>query len=367
MFLRVLEYYKGTLILTTNRVGAFDEAFKSRIHLNLYYPALNKDQTLAIWKMNLERIIKRKQGRLAADVPEILAFAEQLFDRQSQTSARWNGRQIRNAFQTALAMAEYEALGDSGITADWELLEKIKSRLEVRHFETVANASAEFDAYIEETIGGNDSKRALDDRERADHFKWFKPVNTQGESRPAQWPFNTPGPQNMGHFASPPGFKASGMAGNAQNEPRPGQWPFNTTGPPTGSYQPASADPFAPSSAYQQSVLFATQRAAAAKTTFQQGASWSSPQQPWAGMGSSPARPPQESGGPSPHMLNATAPSGWPPAKDESEYGYQNTSFNQFDGGRQGAPSTPSNRDQRSDLRTPVGMGAAQSQDDDGY
>lgn len=34
-FLRALEYYEGILILTTNRVGTFDEAFKSRIQLAL--------------------------------------------------------------------------------------------------------------------------------------------------------------------------------------------------------------------------------------------------------------------------------------------------------------------------------------------
>ncbi|KAK6066828.1 hypothetical protein SCUP234_11884, partial [Seiridium cupressi] len=33
VFLRVLEYYEGILILTSNRVGIFDEAFKSRIQL----------------------------------------------------------------------------------------------------------------------------------------------------------------------------------------------------------------------------------------------------------------------------------------------------------------------------------------------
>lgn len=37
VFLRVLEYYNGLLFLTTNRVGTIDEAFKSRIHLSLYY------------------------------------------------------------------------------------------------------------------------------------------------------------------------------------------------------------------------------------------------------------------------------------------------------------------------------------------
>lgn len=40
VFLRVLEYYNGLLFLTTNRVGTIDEAFKSRIHLSLYYVSI---------------------------------------------------------------------------------------------------------------------------------------------------------------------------------------------------------------------------------------------------------------------------------------------------------------------------------------
>lgn len=41
VFLRTLEYYAGILFLTTNRVALFDDAFKSRIHMSLYYPALD--------------------------------------------------------------------------------------------------------------------------------------------------------------------------------------------------------------------------------------------------------------------------------------------------------------------------------------
>ena len=36
VFLRIMEYYKGLLFLTTNRVGTFDEAFKSRVHISLF-------------------------------------------------------------------------------------------------------------------------------------------------------------------------------------------------------------------------------------------------------------------------------------------------------------------------------------------
>ena len=40
VFLRVIEYFEGILILTSNRVGTFDEAFKSRLQLALHYEKL---------------------------------------------------------------------------------------------------------------------------------------------------------------------------------------------------------------------------------------------------------------------------------------------------------------------------------------
>jgi len=36
--------------LTTNRVGTFDEAFKSRIHLAIRYSDLDEDQRVEIWR-----------------------------------------------------------------------------------------------------------------------------------------------------------------------------------------------------------------------------------------------------------------------------------------------------------------------------
>ncbi|KAL9596832.1 MAG: hypothetical protein Q9219_005546 [cf. Caloplaca sp. 3 TL-2023] len=66
VFLRVLEFYPGILFLTTNKIGHFDEAFKSRIHVSLYYRS-----TLKIWKMNLDRLAKSKktlEGRDGRDI-----------------------------------------------------------------------------------------------------------------------------------------------------------------------------------------------------------------------------------------------------------------------------------------------------------
>lgn len=56
VFLRVLEYYEGILILTSNRVGTFDEAFKSCIQLSLHYENLGKRQCRKIWKNFLSHL-----------------------------------------------------------------------------------------------------------------------------------------------------------------------------------------------------------------------------------------------------------------------------------------------------------------------
>ncbi|TGO30949.1 hypothetical protein BPAE_0002g00400 [Botrytis paeoniae] len=100
--------------LTTNRVGDFDEAFVSRIHMSLYYPELKKEQTKQLFKLNLDLIKDRfnaQNRKLTFDDSAIINFAEIHFDNHEH--ARWNGRQIRNASQTALALAEFDALNKS--------------------------------------------------------------------------------------------------------------------------------------------------------------------------------------------------------------------------------------------------------------
>jgi hypothetical protein len=74
VFLRVLEYYEGILILTSIRVGTFDEAFQSRIQLSLHYEPLTESQRITIWKNFLRRLKtpeQEEQARInAADVGE---------------------------------------------------------------------------------------------------------------------------------------------------------------------------------------------------------------------------------------------------------------------------------------------------------
>jgi hypothetical protein len=49
VFLCQLEYYRGIMFLTTNRVSDFDDAMQSRIHLPLKYNKLSKDRRTQIW------------------------------------------------------------------------------------------------------------------------------------------------------------------------------------------------------------------------------------------------------------------------------------------------------------------------------
>ena len=161
VFLRILEYYSGILFLTTNRVGAFDDAFRSRIHLTLYYPKLDARSSLKIWKTNLRRMKNLNQERVQSgrqkveiDKDDILRYAKNDYKR-----LQWNGRQIRNAFQTALALAEFEVRGKADK----------RPRVTVTQFKTIAKASIDFDKYLEATHGMSEDKTAKRDRVRAEY------------------------------------------------------------------------------------------------------------------------------------------------------------------------------------------------------
>jgi SpoVK/Ycf46/Vps4 family AAA+-type ATPase len=99
VFLRVLEYYDGILILTTNRIGTFDEAFKSRVQLALHYPALSESDRLDIWLNFLNTLSDSEESDNIEDIKKKLP-----------TLARHslNGRQIRNTVNTARQLARYK-------------------------------------------------------------------------------------------------------------------------------------------------------------------------------------------------------------------------------------------------------------------
>ncbi|KAL6895928.1 hypothetical protein HDV57DRAFT_31046 [Trichoderma longibrachiatum] len=182
VFLRVLEYYAGILFLTTNRIGDFDEAFTSRIHISLYYPPLDKSSTREIFRLNL-RIIKQRFLDKGRDIDihekDILKYATAYWKKHE--NMRWNGRQIRNACQTALAMAEFDAQNQSsGGTAEGKKKKKMggmmrdenaKVELTHLHVQIVSDAYLEFMRYLKSIYGFSADEVAKNMRLRAKHPK----------------------------------------------------------------------------------------------------------------------------------------------------------------------------------------------------
>ncbi|RSL55359.1 hypothetical protein CEP54_009403 [Fusarium duplospermum] len=166
VFLRVLEYYKGILFLTTNRVGRMDEAFRSRVHVSLYYPPLNEQSTLDIFRINIERTEKRKGDKMKLEKSNIEDFALDHYQANDQR-VRWNGRQIRNAFHIAVALAENEAVEKANQPGK----KYRRPKLRARHFLTVEKASSEFDNYLVSVLGMGQADRAKQNSHRRDDWR----------------------------------------------------------------------------------------------------------------------------------------------------------------------------------------------------
>ncbi|KAI1632472.1 P-loop containing nucleoside triphosphate hydrolase protein [Biscogniauxia mediterranea] len=98
--LKLLEYYDGILILTSNRVGTFDQAFKSRIHLALHYENLKTPQCRKTWRNFFNRL--KDVGETEVDYDDLGDHIDEL------AKEEMNGRQIRNAITTARQMAQYD-------------------------------------------------------------------------------------------------------------------------------------------------------------------------------------------------------------------------------------------------------------------
>ncbi|KAF4821118.1 Fidgetin-like protein 1 [Colletotrichum siamense] len=144
VFLRVLEYYKGILILTSNRVGHFDEAFKSRMQLALHYPPVDERGRIKIWN-NFINILAREQLRVGqskdGDRPQIgdgeRVNVEELRDNLNVLAReKLNGRQIRNAITTARQLSRFrnKAMG-------------------FEHLEQTIRIANDFEEYVEKTHG----------------------------------------------------------------------------------------------------------------------------------------------------------------------------------------------------------------------
>jgi AAA+ superfamily predicted ATPase len=154
IFLRALEYYRGVLFLTTNRVETFDPAFTSRIHVALHYKRLSDLDRARIWANNFDRLERDSQGKVYVTH----AAKEYACDGEGGgevNELRWNGREIRNALQTAVALAETEA--------EEEGLERVS--VAARHLRQVVKMSRGFKDFMRRRRGNDDDDDENEDVE----------------------------------------------------------------------------------------------------------------------------------------------------------------------------------------------------------
>lgn len=148
VFLRILNY-EGILILTSNRVGTFDEAFKSRIQLSLHYENLKKPQRQKIWTNFLSRLkdmnTQSPKSKVTESWSQTLNDAEPIdidFDdidcyMSELASYEMNGRQIRNVITTARQLAKFK-----------------REQMKYKHLKHVIGVSSKFDQYLEKVQDG---------------------------------------------------------------------------------------------------------------------------------------------------------------------------------------------------------------------
>ncbi|KAL3419660.1 AAA family ATPase [Phlyctema vagabunda] len=126
---RTLADMERILILTSNRVGTFDEAFKSRIQLALHYENLTRDQRSKIWSQFIRRLAEIESG--SVDTVNLAEHVDEL------AKLEMNGREIRNALTTARQLAAYK-----------------KAKMNFEHLKHVIKVAGKFERYLQEVMDG---------------------------------------------------------------------------------------------------------------------------------------------------------------------------------------------------------------------
>ena len=104
------------MFLTTNRVGAFDDAFISRIHVQLFYPEFTDEQRQLVWKTFMDKLARERGDyiRLNIDAKEYIRGTE-------MRSVQWNGREIRNG---KLRLTTTQLIAGADVTQPFQLFRR---------------------------------------------------------------------------------------------------------------------------------------------------------------------------------------------------------------------------------------------------
>jgi hypothetical protein len=108
---------------------------------------------------------------------DLLAFAERHYRSRVKEDATWNGRQIRNAFQTAIALGNYDRckrLKEDGLTEKDALQSSDPRHRTIKltkvKFAKIAKSAREFEVYMQDVQHGSGSHLARENDLRQDNF-----------------------------------------------------------------------------------------------------------------------------------------------------------------------------------------------------
>lgn len=113
VLLRVLEYYEGILILTTNRLKTFDIAVQSRVNFAIKFKDLDDKQKRNIYRTFIDQLTDEN----TSDKQQLLGWLddeEQIEEYGGSPFKELNGRQIRNVLFSAASIAKH----DGGLRLD---------------------------------------------------------------------------------------------------------------------------------------------------------------------------------------------------------------------------------------------------------
>ena len=94
VFLRALEYYRGILFLTTNRMLDFDDAIQSRASLILRFNKLNTEHKRKIRQFAVDKLYETKRYKFRTGA------AEEFRTIDTDETYDWSGRDIITGMPT---------------------------------------------------------------------------------------------------------------------------------------------------------------------------------------------------------------------------------------------------------------------------
>jgi hypothetical protein len=134
-------------------------------------------QTTKIWKNNFERLKVLNEERVSKDQPPIEFDKRKILGwvKVNSKTLQWNGRQIRNAFQTAVSLAEFRARHETSskrrkkgsAAKDTDVDTPL---IDIEHFKLIARASIQFNDYLHDTLGDDEDELAARDQIRPKTF-----------------------------------------------------------------------------------------------------------------------------------------------------------------------------------------------------